>query len=72
MNEKFRIDLKAASPEQSREWIAIIEAKRSLYNLDRLTSYISSREFQTKTFESVLVLKETEQVTVYDERIHLR
>ena len=34
MNEKFKLELKAATPDQCREWIAILEAKRQLHNQD--------------------------------------
>ena len=62
MNDKFKLDLKAVSPEQCREWIAILQAQRQLYNVDKLMS-VEVSEFKTKTFMSLLKLPEVEQVS---------
>ena len=60
MNDKFRLELKAGTPEQCREWISILEAKRQLHNLDKLT-HVAPSEFRTSTFKSLLQLSEVEQ-----------
>ena len=50
------------SPQQCREWIAILQAQRQLYNVDKLMS-VEVSEFKTKTFMSLLKLPEVEQVS---------
>ena len=62
MNDKFKLELKAASPDQCREWVAILEAKRQLHNIDKLVQ-VSNKEFKTKTFQSLLLLSEVDQVS---------
>jgi hypothetical protein len=61
MNDKFKLELKANSPDQCREWISILEAKRQLHNLDKLTA-VNPNDFKTKTFKSLLKMTEVEQV----------
>ena len=63
MNDKFKLELKATTPDLCREWIAILEAKRQLHNLDKLIA-VDSNEFRTRTFQSLLKLTEVEQVCV--------
>ncbi len=62
MNDKFKLDVKTISPEQCREWIAIIKAKKNLHSVDKLAENISVNDFRTKTFASLLFLKDAEQV----------
>lgn len=63
MNNKFKLDVKAASDEQRKEWCSVLEAKRSLYSIDELRVDVTGDRllFKTKTFNSLMVLKEQEQ-----------
>jgi hypothetical protein len=63
LNERFKLELKAASDEQCKEWTEVLMAKRSMYSVDELLMTLDTNRmsFKTKTFRSLLVLKEKDQ-----------
>ena len=61
MNAKFKLELRASYPDQCREWVAMLEAKRSLHNVDRLAQNLDVSACKTRTFQSLLFIKELEQ-----------
>lgn len=61
MNSKFKLELRASYPDQCREWVAMLEAKRSLHNVDRLAQSLDPSACKTRTFRSLLFIKEAGQ-----------
>lgn len=71
MSDKFKLELKAPSSELCVEWKEILAAKRALYSVNDLMTNleIDHASFVTKTFQSLMILKERDQNEYIMERL---
>lgn len=63
MNDKFKLELKAASERDCSEWYEIILAKKSLYSTTELLAELAQDEvkFVTEAFRTLMTLKERDK-----------
>ena len=63
MNDKFKLELRAASDQNCTEWHELLLAKRSLHSVSELLADLNNASitFKTKMFQDLMVLKERDQ-----------
>ena len=63
-HEKFKLEMKALTNEQCQEWVDFLQAKMSLYSIDKLKSSIDTEKvsFETRFFERLISLPVQDQV----------
>lgn len=63
MNSKFKLDLRGTDEKNCKEWTELLLAKKALYSIDELLKEIGDEkiQFRTKTFKTLLTLKEKDQ-----------